>query len=144
MKFFSIVKISPRESSKVRLILFSSLLLSLLTALYYPLDLLSSLFPGLFRPDSSCIMLNVTGLPCPFCGMSRAMSEFMQFNFSKSIYYNPVSVFFFTFFGLFCLTIFVLSLFNHKISVNSNRKSLVVFVLIIVLMWVLNIFYGHH
>ncbi|MBL8006767.1 MAG: DUF2752 domain-containing protein, partial [Ignavibacteria bacterium] len=91
MKFISLKKISPGESSKVRIILAASVILIYLTAVFYPLDLLSSYIPGLFREDSSCILLNLTGLPCPFCGMSRAFSEFISLNFSRSIYYNPFS-----------------------------------------------------
>lgn len=144
MKFISIKKISPEESSKVRIILAASVILIYLTAVFYPLDLLSRYVPGIFREDSSCIMLNVTGLPCPFCGMSRAFHEYISLNFSKSIYYNPFSVIFFTFSGLFCLAIFVLSLFNYKFEIRTDSKSLTLFLLLLFVIWIANIYYGHH
>jgi len=144
LKFISIVKISPKESSKIRLILLAALVFGVITAIFYPLDLLAHFFPGLFREDSSCILLNVTGMPCPFCGMSRALGEMIKLNFSKSFYYNPSSVIFFTFIGLFGFTILMLSFFKLKISFNFSRKTLLIFVLILLLMWALNIFFGHH
>ncbi len=144
MKFISLRKISPEESGKIRLILFASIALSLLAAKYYPLDMLNHFFPGLFRADSSCIMLNLAGIPCPFCGMSRAFSGFIQMDFSKSMFYNPSSVLFFTFSGIFCFVIFALSFFNYKISLNFNRFTLSVFLILLLTVWILNIYFGHH
>ncbi len=144
MKFISIEKTTPEESSKIRMILLATLVFGVLTAIFYPLDLLAHFFPGFFREDSSCVLLNVTGMPCPFCGMSRALGEMIKLNFAESFYYNPSSVLFFTFIGLFGLTIFLLSFFHHKISFNFNRKTLFIFVLVLLLMWTLNIFFGHH
>lgn len=144
MKFISILKTTHAESSKIRLILFATLAFGILTIFFYPLDLLAHFFPGLFREDSSCILLNATGLPCPFCGMSRASSEFIKMNFAGSLYYNPSSVIFFTFTGFFGLTIFILSLCNLKMVFNFNRKTLLIFIVILFSMWIMNIFYGHH
>lgn len=144
MKFISIEKTTPEESSGIRMILLGALVFGVLTVIFYPLDLLAHFFPGFFREDSSCILLNVTGMPCPFCGMSRALGELIKLNFAKSFYYNPSSVLFFTFIGLFGLTILLLSFFHRKISFNFNRKTLFIFVLVLLLMWTLNIFFGHH
>ncbi|HMS65984.1 MAG TPA: DUF2752 domain-containing protein, partial [Ignavibacteria bacterium] len=99
---------------------------------------------GLFRPDSSCITLNVFGIPCPFCGMSRAFREFMNFNFKESIYYNPSSVVFFLFMSVLILSVLILSFFNYKISLHFNRKTLLLFIIVIASVWLLNIFFGHH
>lgn len=144
MKFISIVKTSPKESSKIRLVLLATLAFGVITAFFYPLDLLSHFIPGLFRENSSCILLNVTGMPCPFCGMSRAAGEMVKLNFIKSFYYNPSSIIFFTFTGLFGLTILLLSFIQRKILFNFSRKTLFIFVLVLLSMWVLNIFFGHH
>lgn len=144
MKFISIEKISSKESWNVIGILIGFIALGLFAVRYYPLDLLNKLFPGLFRVDSSCILLNVTGLPCPFCGMSRAFREFINLNFSKSIYYNPSSVIFFIFLGIICLSILVLSFFNYKISVSFNKKTFLILVMVLATMWTLNIMFGHH
>jgi len=144
LNFISLRKTSPEESGRIRLILIASIALSLITAKYYPLDMLNHFFPGLFREDSSCIMLNVTGMPCPFCGMSRAFGEFLHLDFSKSMYYNPSSVLFFTFSGIFCLTIFVLSFLNYKFVLKFNRFTLLVFIIALLTIWILNVYFGHH
>ena len=108
MKFISIKETKPGEASKIRLILLGTLAFGILTVLLYPLDILAHYFPGLFREDSSCILLNATGLPCPFCGMSRGFIELTKLNLTESLYYNPSSVIFFTFIGIFGFTILLL------------------------------------
>jgi hypothetical protein len=144
LKLITLEKISSRDSSKVRIILFGFIAFGIFTIYFYPLDLLNKLFSGLLKQESSCLMLNIFGVPCPFCGMSRAFSEFIKFNFSKSIYYNPSSVIFFTFLGFICLSIFMLSFFNYKISITFNKKTFLISFLVLLIMWALNIFYGHH
>jgi len=144
LKFISFEKISRQESRKVLLILFGTIAVSFISVIFYPLDLLNKVFPGLFREDSSCIMLNVFNIPCPFCGMSRAFAELLNLNFAKSFYYNPSSVFFFAFLGLLFTAIFVLSLFNYKMKFNFNKKTLFAFIFVTIIIWFLNIFFGHH
>ncbi len=143
MRFISLDKISSYDSRKIRWMLYGFIAFGYVTLVFYPLNLLNKFFPGLFKSNSSCIMLNVFGIPCPFCGMSHAFSEFIKFNFSKSIYYNPSSVIFFTFLAFGCLSILVLSFFNYKISVTFNKKTLVISILGLLTMWALNIFFGH-
>ncbi|HMQ69718.1 MAG TPA: DUF2752 domain-containing protein [Ignavibacteria bacterium] len=143
MKFLTIEKISSPEARKIRLILAGFILFSIFSAIFYPYDILMKFFPEYFRNESTCIMLNIFGIPCPFCGMSHAFYEFINFNFKKSIYYNPSSVIFFSFSAIICLSIFVLSLFNYKISVSFSRKSLIISGIVLIVFWVLNIFFGH-
>ena len=147
MSFISIEKISSQESWKIRGILFGFIILGLISFKFSPLEILHNLFPDFFLfkgKDSSCLMLNVFGIPCPFCGMSRAFAELMKFNFSMSMYYNPSSVIFFTFLAVASLSIFILSFFNYKISVQFDRKTFLFSALVLILMWTLNIFLGHH
>ena len=143
MNFVTIKRISYREAWKIRFILFGFIAFGFLSVVFYPLDLLRNYFPQFFRNESSCIVLNIFGIPCPFCGMSHAFYEFINFNFSKSIYYNPSSVIFFSFLGIVCLSIFVLSLFNYKAHVTFNKKILLVLILVLAVIWILNICFGH-
>lgn len=143
MKFLTIKKTGPSEARKIRFILAGFLLFTVLSVKFYPYDIFMKFFPEYFTNESTCLMLNIFGIPCPFCGMSHAFYEFINFNFAKSIYYNPFSVIFFSFSAIICLSIFVLSLFNYKISVSFNRKSLMISGIILIFFWVLNIFYGH-
>ena len=143
MRFLTLKKISSAEAWKVRAILFGFIVFGLLSSIFYPLDLIRNFSPGFFRDESSCIMLNVFGIPCPFCGMSHAFAEFIKFNFAKSIYYNPSSVIFFSFLGITCFSIFVLSLFNYKISVTFGKKTFIAAMLVLSVIWILNILFGH-
>ena len=144
MRFLTLEKVSLKEARNIRWILLGFFCFGLITVIFYPLDLLKHIFPSVFRNESACIMLNVFGIPCPFCGMSHAFYEFINLNFVKSVYYNPSSVIFFSFLGIFSLSIFVLSLFKYKLSFNFNSKTLFASILVLMVIWILNIFLGHH
>ena len=143
MRFLTLEKVSLREARNIRWILLGFFCFGLISVVFYPLDLLKLIFPSVFRNESACIMLNVFGIPCPFCGMSHAFFEFINLNFVKSVYYNPSSVIFFSFLGIFSLSIFVLSLYNYKLSLKFNRKTLLASILVLLIIWILNIFFGH-
>ncbi|MDZ4712252.1 MAG: DUF2752 domain-containing protein [bacterium] len=143
MSFISVEKISSAEAWKIRAILTGILLFGLIISIYYPYNILRFFFPDFFTNNSSCIMLNAFGIPCPFCGMSHALFEMFRFNFKESFYHNPSSVIFFPFLAIISLSIFMLSIFNYKISVRFSRKILFISVLIFLIIWILNIFFGH-
>lgn len=144
MRFLTLEKVSLKEARNIRWLLLGFFCFGLITVIFYPLDLLKLIFPSVFRNESACIMLNVIGIPCPFCGMSHAFYEFINLNFVKSVYYNPSSVIFFSFLGIFSLSIFVLSLYKYKLSYNFNSKTLLASILVLLVIWILNIFFGHH
>lgn len=143
MRFLTLEKVSLKEARNIRWILLGFFCFGLISVVFYPLDLLKLIFPSVFRNESACIMLNVFGIPCPFCGMSHAFFEFINLNFVKSVYYNPSSVIFFSFLGIFSLSIFILSLYNYKLSLKFNRKTLLASILVLLIIWILNIFFGH-
>lgn len=140
----TVEKISPEESDKLRFILFGFIAAATASVWFTPTDLIAELFPEVFKYESSCIMLNVAGIPCPFCGMSRAWNEFTRFNFESSIYHNPSSVVFFIFSGTTVALIFVLSLFNYRIKLPGSGKTLMILSAVLLIIWILNILYGHH
>ena len=47
-----------------------------------------------FIPDdhSLCIFRNITGFPCPGCGLTRAGRHLLHFDFQKSFEYHPLFV----------------------------------------------------
>ncbi len=47
-------------------------------------------FELFFHDRSSCIIKNITGLPCPTCGMTRAYKYFLQGEFKDAFYYHPL------------------------------------------------------
>jgi hypothetical protein len=42
---------------------------------------------------SMCILKNLTGAECPFCGMTRASFEMLHLNILSAIRYNPACLF---------------------------------------------------
>ncbi len=137
-------KITRTESDRLRFILFGFIAVTLVSIFFTPSDLVAELFPDLFKYESSCIMLNVAGIPCPFCGMSRAWKEFTKMNFTAAIHHNPSSIAFFIISGVTISGIFVLSLFNYRIRVTSTWKTFLMLTAVLMIIWILNILYGHH
>ena len=137
-------KITRTESDRLRFILFGFIAVTLVSIFFTPSDLVAELFPDLFKYESSCIMLNVAGIPCPFCGMSRAWKEFTKMNFTAAIHHNPSSIAFFIISGVTISGIFVLSLFNYRIRVTSTWKTFLMLTAVLMMIWILNILYGHH
>jgi len=88
-------------------------------------------------------MLNLTGLRCPFCGMSRSFKELLKLNFAGSFYYNPVSIFVIAFIGSLFFVLFVLSFYDIKIKFNFDKKTLIIFSVVMVIVWILNLMFGH-
>ncbi|MDQ2088061.1 DUF2752 domain-containing protein [Herbivorax sp. ANBcel31] len=64
---------------------------------------------SLITDKSICVFLNLTGLPCPSCGMTRAVILFVKGDLSGAFYYHP----------LFFLP-FVVVLINYK-KVRQNK-----------------------
>ena len=142
--FISLEKTEPTESRKIRLYLFIILFFVLLTSYFSPAKLVRQFFPDLFNRESSCILLNVSGIPCPLCGFTRSFEEILKFNIAGSFYYNPSSVFIFTFLACLCLFIFVISFFNYKIKIVSSGKTFLALTIVLVTVWIVNVILGHH
>jgi hypothetical protein len=140
-------KISTREAWKIRGILAASAGFLFVSWQMSPMRILHTFFPDLFifkEKETLCVLLNSTGLPCPFCGMTRSFNSLLNFDLAGVFYFNPSSVIFFTFISVITLAIFVLSLFNFKIHFHNSRTVSIFLISFISLIWVLNIFFGHH
>jgi hypothetical protein len=134
---------TPEESDRIRFVLFAFIAVALMSAFFTPSDLVAALFPQWFRYESSCIMLNVANIPCPFCGMSRAWKELTRLNFSRSVYFNPSAIPFFVATMTLMSSVFVLSMYNKKIAVSDKQRTILVLISVLLLIWILNILYGH-
>lgn len=44
----------------------------------------------LFKNGFKCVFRTLTGVPCPGCGMTRAMISVLKFEFSDAFYYHPL------------------------------------------------------
>ncbi|MFC2093304.1 DUF2752 domain-containing protein [Bacteroidota bacterium] len=146
MKFFSLKKINSNESWKIRGIIVSIVGVSFLSIFVSPYKFFYKLVieKGLHTADKSyCLMLDATGIPCPFCGLARGFLQFTKLNFEKSFYYNPSSLFLFVFGGLIMLVVFSLSIFNYKIDVKNHNIVWFVILIVFIVVWILNIIWGH-
>ncbi|MCD6161577.1 MAG: DUF2752 domain-containing protein [candidate division Zixibacteria bacterium] len=87
-----------------------------------------------FRPPSTCLFHNLTGVPCLSCGVTRAVGAFFSGEFISMLCFNPLAV-------LFCAALFFFSLFKlveyifrFKLRIDvSSKISLAVRVTVIFL-----------
>lgn len=54
---------------------------------------LATLLPSQDTGFSICLFYNITGIPCPGCGMGRAIIHFFHLHFIESFYYHPFGIF---------------------------------------------------
>ena len=83
----------------------------------------SLLFSFIFK-RSSCLFLNITGIPCPSCGMTRAYIALFRGNLSQAFHYHP----------LFLIPIVVILITMDKIRTNKKLFSgLIIFLITLLL-----------
>lgn len=54
------------------------------------------LFDTPFSPSGAhtlCLFRNISGLPCPGCGMGRGVEHLLHLQFAEAVSFNPLSVF---------------------------------------------------
>ncbi|NLZ47407.1 MAG: DUF2752 domain-containing protein [Clostridiales bacterium] len=82
----------------------------------------ASILFGFLTGRSICLFYNVTGVPCPACGMTRALLHLFQGHISEAFQYHP----------LFPLVIFIPFIVNSgKIKYISITGALIAIVWII-------------
>ncbi|WP_010250865.1 DUF2752 domain-containing protein [Acetivibrio cellulolyticus] len=69
-----------------------------------------SLLYSLIFKRSICLFLNLTGIPCPSCGMTRAYVSLFRGNLSQAFSYHP----------LFLMPFVIIFIMHEKI--RSNKK----------------------
>lgn len=134
MRFKEAVKSLPvfdaRYSSELRFFQWCSLLI-FPAALFLPFD----------RMDLSvCFFYNMTGIPCPGCGLTRSFSSLVHLHFLESLMYNP--------FGpavVAAAASFVISAFYRPAAefYDRNRRAFSIFIFVAaVLLIIFGIFRG--
>ena len=91
-----------------------------------------------FHPSCGAI----TGLPCIFCGMTRALHLLLNGNFVGAIYFNWLA---FPFLGaiIFLIALFAIEIAKRRVILRSSvilsmtRRRLMVFGLGLLLLWTL-------
>lgn len=100
-------------------------LLVLLAARFFPF----SRFPKL-----PCFFHQLTGYPCPSCGMTRSFIFASHFNFSAAVMINPLGSCLFVFTLIFVFYAFIVILFRtRRIRIRVTKKWEGVFIRITVI-----------
>ena len=142
-KYYSIEAASAKESRNTLLILAGIIAFGLINIYFAPVKYL---FINILNIQSinGCPLLTFAGIPCPFCGMGRVFSCLTDLYIARSFYYNPMGLVFYIALGFTFSIILVLSLIKKKIVLKKPAERFwYIPVLFIVLMWILNILYGH-
>ena len=140
-------KISSQKAWKIRFIVLGIILFGFVVMTITPLEIIQNFFEGnnlLERQESTCIMLNIAGIPCPLCGMTRSYAEFREYDITGGMYFNPLSIVVFPIIALVLSVIFLASLLNYKIKILNNKLFWGSVFSLILVVWVANIIWGHH
>lgn len=141
--YIRIEKCSRKDALRILFWLFIMSAIAFLLIAFSPVEMLFSYFG--YYDTNGCTLYTFFGVPCPACGMGRSLKDFAVGDFSNMLYYNPSSIFIFIIAVLVIVFIFILALFNYKLSLtNKLLKLWYIPVLLLIIVWVLNVLYGHH
>lgn len=142
-KYIGIEKCDTTASRYIQVSVFGFTVLALVLITYSPLEYL---FKYLGYIDSNgCPLLTLTGFPCPMCGMGRSFWALITHNWHDVFYYNPSGAVVFPLTMLLILSVFILSLFNYRVKLkNPLLKLWYIPVILLIIVWILNVLYGHH
>jgi hypothetical protein len=125
--------------------LYSVLLVVIFSGYCY---LFYSLHHSINSKISFCVFKNVTGYPCPSCGTTRAVQEFIKGNLMNSFYMNPFGIIVAIFMAIIPLWI-VLDLIFKKETFYSSYKKIetiirirwiaIILIVLVILNWIWNI-----
>ena len=142
-KLFGIEKCTRKQSLQAMLWATGLTAAALFSIYFTPTEYLLRL-PGI-NSVNGCLLLTFTGIPCPACGMGRAFSCLTDLNISGSFYRNPSAPAFFVVSGFITAFILILSVFNYRIVFKESALRLwYIPVILLSVMWMLNILFGHH
>jgi hypothetical protein len=68
--------------------------------LFFPIFLLVARFVPFHKLPSTCPLLNVTGYPCPTCGMTRSVEALAHLDFTAAFHFNILGLPFVLFLGI--------------------------------------------
>lgn len=95
-----------------------------------------------------CIIKNVTGYPCPSCGTTRAVQEFLKGNLVNSFFMNPFGIIVAILMAIIPLWI-LFDLIFKKETFYSNYKKIetiirirwvaIILIVLVILNWIWNI-----
>ncbi|PXV63313.1 uncharacterized protein DUF2752 [Dysgonomonas alginatilytica] len=117
---------------------------TLVIALAYASLLLMDLYQNHEHNSTICVFKNLTGIPCPGCGLGRATLALFNGNFIQSFHYHilgmPLTIFIVI--SLICLltdTIRGKEVFISKINSLITWKVYLLFLILTLFSWYINI-----
>jgi hypothetical protein len=138
-------KIENEQERRRRLILLGVLVSPILLALALPFLVHAVREYIISQFYIVCPFLTVTGLRCPFCGLTGSLLSLSQGELVKAFWYHPVGPIVWGGMALFVAFSFVLLVFRRKVALRIpaglRAASLATGVLLV---WIMNIFLGHH
>lgn len=140
------IEIIDHQEARRRRILFLAIL-ALVGLSLGTLSFASNFFQTGFgrHPQSVCPFLNVTGIPCPFCGITRSLFSLLNGNLSKALWYHPFGPVLWGGAALLGFGSFALTLFSRKGSLRLSQRFVITSLIVVTLVaWYGNILYGHH
>lgn len=143
---FKIVDITSSEAWKIRLVILGILIYGLLNLIIPFPDILRYLLggTGIYKDyESSCLMLNIFGIPCAFCGMSRSLLGFFIPDIDRIFYFNPTAIIFYPVLVIITSLIIILSFKNKKLKPVNQKIFNWVMISLFLIIWIMNILYGH-
>lgn len=85
---------------------------------------------------SICAFYNITGIPCPACGMTRAYISLFHFDIKSALFFNPLF-----FIVPFCiLPQFLKCFFNIKIKKSTQNAYYFLILFILILVWIIRMY----
>jgi hypothetical protein len=92
-----------------------------------------------------CPLLTFTGIPCPFCGLTRSLLCLLHGEVAQAFWYHPFGPIVWGGIALFAIWTLVSLMFRRNFALKISRQVKPKILLAIVfLIWIGNVFLGHH
>jgi hypothetical protein len=92
-----------------------------------------------------CPLLTFTGIPCPFCGLTRSLLCLLHGEVAQAFWYHPFGPVVWGGTALFAIWTLGSFMFQHNFALKiSRRVRPKVLLAIVFVVWVGNVFLGHH
>ena len=142
-KYFSVQPIKGNEARKILFTIAGIIAIGLIFVISTPFEYLFMLMG--IKSANGCPLLTFTSIPCPFCGMGTLFNDIFKFDFTHLFYHNPLGLIFYIILGIIIGSIMFLAFTKRKIVFTKSGYKLIWLPAgFMLLMWILNILYGHH
>jgi hypothetical protein len=97
------------------------------------------------RGQIFCPFLSLSGLPCPFCGLTRSLTSLLDGDISQAIWFHPLGPAFWGAVLFLGVARPFLALLRQKMLLGIRPRAAVISMAVFVLIfWSSNILLGHH